>query len=538
MLGLQLLHCVLLFLLLPWLISGDNRVCSYGGRCFGDPVPQAATTSSNRMTCPASDCDGTGLLQHHFASLNDGTSASCQFNGANNNVSTRQNSYLRCFRGSLCATNRLVEAVSFGVSLLTGPAAVLVTINLYKGGSTGCDSTSNVADLYDQIAVASTAVTLSQGTNILDIRVPFSEPVLLQSDETILVEVSVPDLRGVQGVLNLADSNEDNQCDPSYIFFSQCDPMPDSPLTLASLGLPSVSHMITLETTTVPPAQAPVPALPTLSPVPPPITLAPATAAPVFSPAPPPNGSPVPAPPAFCLSDRNMVFVQGRGCISIAEVRVGDCVAADAADPTPCTRVYSLAHYHPNVTATFLQFYGTHADGPLLEITGQHLVFSQGKAVPAADLHVGDVLDTTSNESVTIARIDHVQRQGVYAPLTESGELQLLVSSKHKQPAVRVSTYVDFWHGRVPYPHTVVHALALPVRSVCRLVPAWCAAEQHDALYGYSSLYSGGIRALAWMGARLENDTTTAGIRSSWQQSMVAMSVTAWMFWRRKRWTS
>ena len=180
-------------------------------------------------------------------------------------------------------------------------------------------------------------------------------------------------------------------------------------------------------------------------------------------------------------------------------------MATDAADPTPCTRVYSLAHYRPDVTAKFLQFYGTHADGLLvvLEITGQHLVFSQGKAVPAADLHFGDVLGAMSSESVTIARIDHVQRQGVYAPLTESGELPLSVSSKHKQPAVRVSTYVDSCHGRAPYPHSVVHALALPVVCVrlnnttpCTDIP--------------------GIRALAWMGTRLENDTTTAG-RSSWQ---------------------
>jgi hypothetical protein len=106
------------------------------------------------------------------------------------------------------------------------------------------------------------------------------------------------------------------------------------------------------------------------------------------------------------------------------DLRLGDRVATSANSFEP---VYSFGHRAASLGAMFVKVLPS-----MLEISSNHMIFVEGRAIPASMLKVGD---RVLNGDI-IASIEHVERIGVYAPFTSSGSL--LVNN------VTVSSYVAF----------------------------------------------------------------------------------------------
>ena len=118
-------------------------------------------------------------------------------------------------------------------------------------------------------------------------------------------------------------------------------------------------------------------------------------------------------------------------------LKIGDAVrTADGSFST----VYSFGHYDTHTVANFLQLW-TDASNEPLEITGDHLLFAkQGvigeytkpKILPASAVKVGDLLvappqhqqqGSSSDDVVKVTAITTVQREGLYAPFTTTGDI-------------------------------------------------------------------------------------------------------------------
>jgi Hint module len=233
---------------------------------------------------------------------------------------------------------------------------------------------------------------------------------------------------------------------------------------------------------------------PTLAPVPnntPPVpTLAPdlnntppvPTLSPVRNMTPTPRPVPIPSPP--CFSGMNTVEVEGTGEVAINQVKVGDFIKAGNND---FTQVYGFGHIDPDLEADFLQIVLAD-DSPSIEMTSRHLVYVKRNnhlySMPASDIVVGDEL---SGKSVQAIRT--VTRRGVYAPLTQSGDI--LVSG------VRASNYVDVLdYSLVWDQHVYAHAFFFPQRLFCRFFLDTCKKEMYVKGYGllaYTTIGLGSI---------------------------------------------
>jgi hypothetical protein len=138
----------------------------------------------------------------------------------------------------------------------------------------------------------------------------------------------------------------------------------------------------------------------------------------------------------FCFSAFNTVEVRGRGTVSIDSLRVGDMVKSHQNNNKESfSRVWSFMHKDPDAVTEFIQIQTENSKQPL-ELSPEHFVFvgNKGKVVSAKDVQEGDVLG--GNRVISIQRLT---RQGIYAPVTESGEI--VVSG------VSASCYVDLLPG-------------------------------------------------------------------------------------------
>lgn len=206
----------------------------------------------------------------------------------------------------------------------------------------------------------------------------------------------------------------------------------------------------------------------------------------------------------LCFSAYNDVEVQGKGIVPMNSVKVGDCARVfrlsssssssgiNTNNKNNCdgdySRVFSLAHLDHDFETKFLQLhYDLHAEGKgaklskvaqkPLEITGRHLMYVVGKGFIRADeVRIGDKLqiylhpESGSDENpkrninkmttALVNKIGSVKRKGVYAPITESGDL--IVSG------VRASSYYAFLDG-IPssVQHTLTHFFFAPHRLLC-----------------------------------------------------------------------
>jgi len=167
-----------------------------------------------------------------------------------------------------------------------------------------------------------------------------------------------------------------------------------------------------------------------------------------------------------CFSAFNNVEVQGKGFVSMDSVKVGDHVRASNND---FSRVFSLARLDHDLETDFLQIYAEGLPKPL-EITAKHMVFSSDKAVRADEVSVGDMLDSNK-----VTEIKSVKRTGVYAPVTESGEIVV--------NGVRASSYTSLME-KIPFnQHKLIHFFFGPHRLMCSYDFGLCENEEHTDGY-------------------------------------------------------
>ena len=174
-------------------------------------------------------------------------------------------------------------------------------------------------------------------------------------------------------------------------------------------------------------------------------------------------------------------------------LQIGDAV--QISDGT-FSMVYGFGHRASSLkTPTkYLQVFASNMDaGDPLEISPEHLIYVQSgtttlqtapKLVAAGDLKVGDRLWTVHGSPSPILWIRHVFRQGVYAPLTVSGNL--LVNG------VLASSYVSRdWlkdHVSGDTLHQFQHGALLPVRLVCSSGVMNCGHwERYNNVTGYAT---------------------------------------------------
>ena len=184
---------------------------------------------------------------------------------------------------------------------------------------------------------------------------------------------------------------------------------------------------------------------------------------------PAPTNEPVILP--TCFSGVNTVEVRGRGEIPIETLRIGDEVR-DGHESF--SRVYSLGHKDRTSRVEYLQIFSD-LDKPL-EVTRWHYVIANSVIVFANDVKVGDVV--SGNHTVT--KIRSILRRGKYAPLTESGYIEVSgVVASNYAILLRIPPWIL---------HPIFHALLAPFRLVCTVNFGVCAGETYtngDSDWGY-----------------------------------------------------
>lgn len=212
-------------------------------------------------------------------------------------------------------------------------------------------------------------------------------------------------------------------------------------------------------TGTVPPTMAP-----TKSPSAPSASMGNSTISPTKSPVTPP---PPPPPPSssVCFSSSNTVQVEGKGQKSIEELEIGDFVKTA---PNKYSRVYSFGHKDHNQVADYLQI---HSDENVIEVSDAHFLFVNNEVQTAEKVRIGDKLGNS-----TVTAVHYIQRRGLFAPLTESGEIEV--------SGVRASNYISLLDLYPTLQVQIYHNILAPLRVVCRLTP-FCQQEQYPN--GYSN---------------------------------------------------
>jgi Hint module len=178
----------------------------------------------------------------------------------------------------------------------------------------------------------------------------------------------------------------------------------------------------------------------------------------------------------ICFSGMSTVEIENNGFIPMKQLQIGDSVRSGNGI---FTQVYGFGHFHHDLKAEFLQLhFDEDTSDSMIEISPKHLVFVERNkievTIPASEVVMGDILSGKK-----VALIQMVTRHGVYAPLTQSGDIMV--------GNIRASNYVDIldyssvlWIDQ----HTLGHAYMFPRRLFCRFFMNYCKDEMY--VDGYS----------------------------------------------------
>merc|ERR1712157_531537 len=198
---------------------------------------------------------------------------------------------------------------------------------------------------------------------------------------------------------------------------------------------------------------------------------------------------------SLCFPGNMEVDVQGKGAVRMDELQVGDYVKVgngESYEP-----VYAFGHRVPDKLTEFVQLH-THAGIPL-EMTGEHLVFVDGKTNPvrADSIQVGDRLRANDGSAV-VEKIMSVTRNGIYNPLTGSGTIQVngITASNYISFQKENDEYAEFQGGvEIMSHHDAAHIAMTPYRFYCTTL-AIC--DMNDADSGMPYYVSMGIELIGW----------------------------------------
>jgi len=215
---------------------------------------------------------------------------------------------------------------------------------------------------------------------------------------------------------------------------------------------------------------------------------------------------------SLCFPGNMEVDVQGKGAVRMDELQVGDYVKVgngESYEP-----VYAFGHRVPDKLTEFVQLH-THAGIPL-EMTGEHLVFVDGKTNPvrADSIQVGDRLRADDGSAV-VEKIMSVTRNGIYNPLTSSGTIQVngITASNYVALQKQNNEYTEVQGIVAPLSHhDLSHRAMTPFRVYCTTL-ATC--DANDASTGMPVYISEGLELIAWI-----------------QQQHIAVQLLAWVSFR------
>lgn len=197
----------------------------------------------------------------------------------------------------------------------------------------------------------------------------------------------------------------------------------------------------------------------------------------------------------FCFPSESVVDVLGKGPVDMKQVKIGDKVLAADGE---YEKIVSFGHRNEDATGEYLKM--TTSSKAAIELTKDHMIFSGGKAFAADSFKVGDVIDMAHGQTEQVTKIQHVTREGAYAPFTESGAIVV--------NGVLASSYVAMQEGgsdmvTIGGIEIISHQLTAqisqaPHRIVCALNMALCEAETYNS-EGVSNWVAGQYTAAKWI---------------------------------------
>jgi len=126
--------------------------------------------------------------------------------------------------------------------------------------------------------------------------------------------------------------------------------------------------------------------------------------------------------PGICFSSHMTVQEESKGVIPIDQINIGDKILAN--DRGTYDTVYSWSHFQPNKQAEFLQLTAKASNQTVtVELSDDHMVFVNNRAIPASQVQLGDSLHLKSGMLANVTTIETVLRMGQFAPLTTSGTI-------------------------------------------------------------------------------------------------------------------
>lgn len=169
--------------------------------------------------------------------------------------------------------------------------------------------------------------------------------------------------------------------------------------------------------------------------------------------------------------------MRGVGIIPIENVQIGDFVRDG---PSSFSRVFSLGHDDHETETEYIQLFANTLSRPL-EVTPRHFVLlANSEMVTASVVQVGDKL--SGNHTVT--RIHIIERRGLFAPLTESGYIQV--------SGVVASNYAALLDISPLLLHQLSHVFLAPVRWACYFDFDVCKNETYtngNSDWGYHAVW-------------------------------------------------
>ena len=203
-----------------------------------------------------------------------------------------------------------------------------------------------------------------------------------------------------------------------------------------------------------------------------------------------------------CFSGSSSVFVRGQGAVKMEDAKVGDMVLTS--NSGTFEPIFAFGHLDKSATGSFLKI-STHG-GSSLEITGEHLLFLNGKTNPvrADSIQVGDKLQIAEADGdSTVKSIKPLTKKGLYAPLTPSGKIVVdgIVASTYVALKNKDSDpeYFPMFNGSFKVAHQdYVHFYLAPFRFVCMSITDK-PCQVHGDEDGIPQYVAWGMNAIDWI---------------------------------------
>lgn len=185
--------------------------------------------------------------------------------------------------------------------------------------------------------------------------------------------------------------------------------------------------------------------------------------------------------PILCFSGENSVNIKTSSSPSIISKKLKDVKIGDKIQTGESTyeKVYAFGHFQPTKKTPYLQLFFEGNSAPL-EISEQHMVFQEDRAIPASHLKIGDRL---MSDGPIIKSIKHANGIGAFAPFTHSGTVMINGVKASSYVSLQNTEYLEIAGFSTGLTHQwAAHAFELPHRIWCLLqTDGVCTNERYDS---------------------------------------------------------